>query len=162
MVQIWDVRALPSSKTSQAVPKPAAWQYAGRSINSAFFSPSGKRLLTTTQSNKLEIFEDVQCQSGLIQPHRSLNHDNQTGRWLSTFMARWHPAVSEQEIFVVGSMAQPRCMEIFSQDGELLRAVRGDAMSAVASRCCFHINSSKLVIAGGSSSGRITVARKPV
>jgi hypothetical protein len=115
MVQIWDVRALPSSKTSQVVLKPAAWQYLGRSINSVFFSPSGKRLLTTTQSNKLEIFKDVQCQLGLIQPHLSLNNDNTTGRRLSAIMARWHPAVSDQEIFVVGSMAQPRCTEIFCQ-----------------------------------------------
>ena len=159
MVQIWDVRALPSSKTSNVVPKPVAWQCAGRSINSAFFSPSGKKLLTTTQSNRLEIFESVQHLSGLIQPHRSLNHDNQTGRWLSTFMARWHPALLEQEIFVVGSMAQPRCMEIFSHDGELLRAMRGGAMTAVASRCCFHNNPDKLIVVGGSSSGRVTVAR---
>lgn len=159
MVQIWDVRALPSSKTSNTVPKPVAWQHAGRSINSAFFSPSGRRLLTTTQSNKLQIFEDAQRQSGLIHPHQSINHDNQTGRWLSTFMARWHPTMSEQEIFVVGSMSQPRCMEVFSHDGELLRAIRGEALTAVMSRCCFHANADKLIVVGGSSSGRVTVAR---
>lgn len=152
---------MPTLNTSKKVdPKPFAWQSAGgRSINSANFSPSGKRLVTTTFSNKLQIFDDAHLKSGLVQPHISLNHDNQTGRWLSTFMAKWHPTLSEHEIFVVGSMSQPRCIEIFSQDGELLRAIRGDALTAVASRCCFHPAPNKLVVIGGNSSGRVTVAR---
>lgn len=161
VVQLWDVRKIPTM-SSREKPKPLSWQEAGRSINSAFFSPSGRRLLTTTQSNKLDILEDAHLAKGLIgEPKSSVRHDNQTGRWLSTFMARWHPSSSSsnQEIFVVGSMRQPRCIEVFDHDGELLREIRGDALTAVASRCCFHPDPNRLIVVGGNSSGRVTIAR---
>lgn len=147
--------------SSDKLPKPLAWQSAGRSINSAFFSPSGAVLVTTTMSNRLEVLEDAHLASGLIKvpPNKSIKHDNQTGRWLSTFMARWHPGMSGREIFVVGSMKQPRTIEIWGDDGKLLREIRGDALTAVASRCCFHPSANKLIVVGGNSSGRVTVAR---
>jgi WD40 repeat protein len=163
IVQLWDVRKMEVKKDKA---KAVAWHDAGRSINSAYFSPSGRRLLTTTQSNKLEIFEDAHllanATKGIMTPKISVRHDNQTGRWLSTFMAKWHPSImvgGEQEMFIVGSMQKPRCIEIYSQDGKVLREVRGDALSAVASRCCFHPNANRLIAVGGNSSGRVTIAR---
>ena len=161
MVQLWDVRKVPCyNKNSGKLPTSFAYQHAGRSINSAYFSPSGKSLLTTTQSNKLEILEDSHLASGLIKPKSSIKHDNQTGRWLSTLMAKWHPSTfSDRELFVVGSMKKPRCIEVFADSGDLVREISGDALTAVASRCCFHPNSNKLIVVGGNSSGRVTVAR---
>jgi len=160
VVQLWDVRQMPSSSDgSKKQPKPLAWQPVGRSINSAFFSPTGGRLVTTTMSDKLEILEDFHMSTGLTQPKTDIRHNNQTGRWLSTLMARWHPALDDREIFVVGSMQQPRTIEVFASNGELLREIRGDALTAVASRCCFHPNPDRLVVVGGNSSGRVTVAR---
>ena len=90
---------------------------------------------------------------------KSIKHDNQTGRWLSTFMAKWHPGFAEKEIFVVGSMKKPRTIEVWGDDGKLLRELQGDALSAVASRCCFHPNASEVIVVGGNSSGRVTVSR---
>jgi WD40 repeat protein len=160
IVQLWDVRKIPTL-SSKEKPKPISWQESGgRSINSAYFSPSGKRLLTTTMSNRLEIMEDSHLVAGRMMPKMRVSHDNQTGRWLSTFMARWHPGCyTNREIFVVGSMKQPRCMEVYDHDGDLLREIRGDAITAVASRCCFHPDTNKLIVIGGNSSGRVTIAR---
>jgi WD40 repeat protein len=160
IVQLWDVRKIPTS-SSKAKPKPVSWQEAGgRSINSAYFSPSGRRLLTTTMSNRLEIIEDSHLATGKLTTKVSVNHDNQTGRWLSTFMARWHPGCYDnRELFVVGCMKQPRCMEVYDHDGDLLREIRGDAITAVASRCCFHPDPNRLVVIGGNGSGRVTIAR---
>jgi len=161
-VLFWDVRKLPSLKSSNdRLPKPIAYQSAGRSINSAYFSPSGTKMVTTTQSNTLDLLESAHTASGVIKPAKSIRHDNQTGRWLSTFMAQWNPNTisSNKEIFVVGSMKKPRTIEVFSSDGELLREIRGEALTAVASRCCFHPNANKFIVLGGNSSGRVTVAR---
>jgi len=159
IVQLWDVRSM--SDSSSKKPKPLAWQNAGKSINSAFFSPSGKRLLTTTMMDHLDILEDAHLASGLIKtPKTRIKHDNRTGRWLSTFIARWHPATfSGEEIFVSGSMKKPRTVEVFGGDGSLLREISGDALTAVASRCCFHPSAEKLIVIGGNSSGRLTIAR---
>merc|ERR1712127_344056 len=128
--------------------------------NSAFFSPSGTKLLTTTQSNTLDILENAHTALGVMKPAKSVKHDNQTGRWLSTFIARWHPAtVGDSEMFVVGSMKQPRIIEVFEGDGTLRREIGGEALTAVASRCCFHPSEKSLIVVGGNSSGRVTVAR---
>lgn len=156
VVQLWDVRKMGDKK-----PKPLAWQNAGKSINSAFFSPSGKRLLTTTMMDHIDILEDAHLSSGLIKaPKTRIKHDNRTGRWLSTFMARWHPATfSGEEIFVSGSMKKPRTIEVFGGDGSLRRELTGDALTAVASRCCFHPSAENLIVVGGNSSGRLTIAR---
>ncbi len=111
-------------------------------------------------SNRLEIVEDPHLAAGVMSPRISVHHDNQTGRWLSTFMARWHPGwYDDREIFVVGSMKQPRCMEVYDRNGVLLREIRGDAITAVASRCCFHPDPNRLVVVGGNGSGRVTIAR---
>ena len=142
--------------------EPTSFQNIGRSVNSAFFSPSGSSLLTTTQLDTLDLLGDAHLKSGLIKkPTHRIRHNNKTGRWLSTFMARWHPGLdSGEETFVVGSMQQPRTIEIFSgTSGKLLRGIRGEALTAVASRCCFHPNTNELIVVGGNSSGRVTVAR---
>lgn len=156
-VNIWDIRKMKSSKSS-----PIASQYSTKSINSAFFSPSGKHLLTTTMSDTLDIISDAHLVEGRIEkPTHRIRHNNRTGRWLATFMAQWHPSSSSgDDLFVVGSMQQPRTLQIFdANEGELLRDLRGDALTSVVSRCCFHPSTSKLVAAGGNSSGRVTIAR---
>ena len=78
------------------------------------------------------------------------------GRWLTTFQATWHPVV---DIFCCGSMNKPRCMEIFDGQGRLLREMRGESLSSVMSRTCFHPSTDKLVMIGGNSSGRVVVVR---
>ena len=113
-------------------------------------------------SNTLDIFTDAhlgtkESKQPQLRPTHRIQHNNQTGRWLSTFMAKWHPC---EDLFIVGSMQRPRMMEIFDGNcGELVKGVQGEALTAVASRCCFHPSSDKLIVAGGNSSGRVTVAR---
>jgi hypothetical protein len=105
-----------------------------------------------------------------VEPVQSIRHDNKTGRWLSTFMANWHPV---HDVFCVGSMQQPRVMEVFtleplnnnsnsnSAGGDQFDrvAIGGDAMTAVTSRCCFHSWSDQLIVVGGTSSGRVAISR---
>jgi len=160
-----------------ASPSPITEHFAGRSINSALFSPSGSTLVSVTQSNTLDIYKDlhlVGTDDGvessktnkavnratsrpiITKPKRSIKHDNQTGRWLSTFITAWHP---QRELFICGSMAQPRRMELFDDQGTLLRGIQGEQLSAVTSRCDFHPSLDKLIMVGGNSSGRVTIIR---
>ena len=71
-------------------------------------------------------------------------------------MATWHPQL---DIFVCGSMSKPRCMELFDYNGKLVRAVSGESMTAVASRCCFHRSADRLIMIGGNSSGRVVAVQ---
>lgn len=137
-VNLWDIRKFKSIKSGTNV-EPIATQRSSKSINSAFFSPSGKNLLTTTMSDTLDLISDCHLQSGLIsKPTHRIRHDNRTGRWLSTLMAQWHPAATNEELFIVGSMSRPRRMEFFNGDnGKMLKGLSGEFLTAVVSRCCY-------------------------
>jgi WD40 repeat protein len=155
-VHIWDIRKFHTARKGKS-PTPLSTQHAGKSVNSAFFSPSGSTLLSTTMSNTLELTKEAHLANEMnLKPTKRVRHDNHTGRWLCTFMAQWHPSM---DIFVVGSMQKPRAIEIFDSEGQELRAVQGESLTAVASRCCFHPSEDRLILVGGNSSGRVTVVR---
>ena len=109
-------------------------------------------------SNTLDIIVDAHLQNDKMIPEHRIKHNNQTGRWLATFHAKWHPT-STEDLFVAGSLQKPRTMQIFNGDGNLVRDIWGDSLTAVVSRCCFHPSMNNLVVAGGNSSGRVTIAR---
>jgi len=157
-VRLWDIRKFRDNRNGKGeAPTPLTVQHAGKSVNSAFFSPSGSTLLSTTMANTLDITKDAHLKNDeTLVATKRVRHDNHTGRWLTTFMAQWHPSA---DIFVVGSMKRPRCIELFDSSGNELRAIQGEALTAVASRCCFHPSLDKLVLVGGNSSGRMTVLR---
>jgi WD40 repeat protein len=158
-VRLFDIRKFRDNRKSKGKgPTPLAIQHAGKSVNSAFFSPSGNALLSTTMANTLDITKDAHLVSNNqnLKATKRVSHDNHTGRWLTTFMAQWHPSL---DIFVVGSMKRPRCIELYDSEGKQLRAIEGEALTAVASRCCFHPSVDKLVVVGGNSSGRMTVLK---
>jgi WD repeat-containing protein 76 len=176
-VALWDVRTL--GAPSGGAVAPIALYNGGRSVNSAYFSPSGRYVVSTTMANKLDLFEDLHlaasvdrksspskkqpksASAGLLKPYKSITHDNMTGRWLTTFQAVFHPQL---DIFAVGSMRQPRGVELFdpaprNEPSHLLRTVTGDALTAVASRLAFHPRTDQLILVGGNSSGRATIVR---
>lgn len=151
-IQLFDIRNLKSSNN-----KPVASHSFSKSVNSAHFSPSGSYVVATTMSDTLDIYNDFHLKNtNLISPNRRIVHNNQTGRWLATLHATWHPS---QDIFVVGSMAQPRCMEIFNENG-IVRSVRGEMLNSVASRCCFHPSMEEIMCLGGNSSGKVFLLKK--
>lgn len=78
-VCIWDLRRI---NTHQ--PKPLKEVRHNRAVQSAYFSPSGSYLATTSTD------DTVGMVSGVNFEHTSMiNHDNRTGRWLSSFRAIW-------------------------------------------------------------------------
>eukprot|EP00520_Triparma_pacifica_P001050 CAMPEP_0118653354 /NCGR_PEP_ID=MMETSP0785-20121206/11788_1 /TAXON_ID=91992 /ORGANISM="Bolidomonas pacifica, Strain CCMP 1866" /LENGTH=545 /DNA_ID=CAMNT_0006545895 /DNA_START=57 /DNA_END=1691 /DNA_ORIENTATION=- len=153
-VKLFDVRKFgkwnqKSKKTSKA-PKPFATHAFAGSINSTFFSPSGSYLLTTSTANVLSLTTDAhKCKGDMSKASQIISHNNQTGRYLATFMARWHPS---HDIFTVGSMNKPRQIEVFGKEGKgkfkCQARIRGDGVSAVCSRNAFH--DTLPVLIGGS------------
>ena len=56
-----------------------------RAISSAFLSPlTGEKLATVAYDNKIRFYE-VGGSNKTESPSKSIHHNNQTGRWLSTF-----------------------------------------------------------------------------
>jgi WD repeat-containing protein 76 len=168
VVRLWDIRKFDdsrrrSSKSNNKAPKEIASLSCGYSISSSYFSPSGHALLTTSFADRIDLMDNFHLMATTTSSKtpknkftKSIPHNNQTGRWLSTFMASWHDT---EDIFVVGSLSKPRCVEVFDAKGKLMQAIQGNALSSVMSRCAFHPSSQELIVIGGNSSGRVAVIK---
>ena len=150
---IFDTRMATSSKLM----KPLINLYGHtKSLSSAKFSPlTGSKVVTVAYDNKIRLFNTSEEFKQDLKPYKSISHNNQTGRWLTTFKAEWHP--QNEDIFFVGSMNQPRQMDVVTNKGNLsdLYALKGEDLASVCSIVKCH--PSKDIIVGGNSSGRVHV-----
>jgi WD repeat-containing protein 76 len=116
-------------------------------------------------ANTLEVFSSVaKATNDSFQPAQVIHHDNKTGRWLTTFQAVYHPSI--EHLLAVGSMAKPRRLDIYDDRGTTTattaahhHGVSGEALTAVVSRLAFHPRTDRIIVAGGNSSGRVTIFR---
>lgn len=85
--RIWDMRQLKAgSSLSDLAHK--------RVVNSAYFSPlSGSKILTTSQDNRLRIWDSIF--GNLDSPSREIVHSHDFNRHLTPFRAEWDPKVIE-------------------------------------------------------------------
>ena len=99
VVRLFDLRKMGNTqgKSTPKKPKALRQQVAGLSVSSAFFSPSGKSLLTTSFANRLDLTEDVHLKTtgATIKPTHSIRHNNQTGTSVVTSECRGMEAAAE-------------------------------------------------------------------
>ncbi|EPQ31927.1 uncharacterized protein PFL1_00126 [Pseudozyma flocculosa PF-1] len=90
----------------------------------------------------------------LLGAPTTIPHNNQTGKWLTLFRARWHANAGVEPHFSIGSMT--RRAEIYAADGTLLRALWDpEVVTAVPAVTVMHpLLPGKL--ATGNASGRCT------
>lgn len=63
-----------------------------RVVNSAYFSPlSGSKILTTSQDNRLRVWDSIF--GNLDSPSREIVHSHDFNRHLTPFRAEWDPKV---------------------------------------------------------------------
>eukprot|EP01039_Chlorochromonas_danica_P000443 gene443-477_t len=130
-----------------------------KSINAAYISPDGEFLVSVSQDDTVKLTSHFSSSSPATY---TLRHNNFTGRWLSTF----RPTFDEKRpsTFVLGSMAQPRRVEIFqakSKNGhpclDNVCNLQADLLGSVCSRSCFHKHLD--VVLCSNSSGRVHLFR---
>ena len=115
-------------------------------------------MLTVCHDNRVRLYpssiDGASSCSGGVSPRRSIVHNNQTGRWLTTFKAEWHP--KREDVFFVGSMSQPRQIDVLDgSTGAQLGPLVGEDLASVCSIVRCHPTMD--VVAGGNSSGRVHV-----
>lgn len=71
----------------------------GRVVNSAYFSPlSGNKILTTSQDNRLRVWDSIF--GNLDSPSREIVHSHDFNRHLTPFRAEWDPKVVHTHIHI--------------------------------------------------------------
>ncbi|XP_069686474.1 WD repeat-containing protein 76-like isoform X2 [Periplaneta americana] len=143
--KIWDRRYI-NKRSAYAVfvlPHP-------KGLTSAFFSPAGRYVLTTCNDDRLRIYDvaDMRTRPNVMA---NIRHNTHTGQWLTTFKATWHPR--REDVFIVGSMEQPRGILLYGNHGERLHKLMDENLASVCSICLFHPTQN--IIFGGNSSGRV-------
>lgn len=91
--RIWDIRRLEAGSSLCDLPHK-------RVVNSAYFSPSGSKILTTSQDNRLRIWDSIF--GNLDSPSREIVHSHDFNRHLTPFRAEWDPKDPSESLAVIG------------------------------------------------------------
>lgn len=136
---IWDLRLMGTRK-----PKNVKVIKHNKAVHSAYFSPSGKCLATTSLDNLVGILSGPDFADTSM-----IYHNNRTGRWLSTFRAMW--GWDDAHIFI-GSMN--REVDVISTSTGKMSSLRSSDMSAIP--CRFAAHPSKVgMLAAATGGGQI-------
>ncbi|KAG8367544.1 hypothetical protein BUALT_Bualt16G0082900 [Buddleja alternifolia] len=139
---IWDLRHVNADK-------PTALKIVShkRAVHSAYFSPTGKFLATTSLDDK------VGLSSGANYENTSMvYHYNQTGRWISTFRGIW--GWDDSSIFI-GNMK--RGVDVISVSGKKpVATLQSDLMTAITCRFAAHPYNVG-TLAGATSGGQVYI-----
>ncbi|KAK3123160.1 hypothetical protein QOZ80_8AG0625000 [Eleusine coracana subsp. coracana] len=127
---LWDLRRM-----KKKAPESLKVFTHNKTVHSAYFSPSGGMIATTSLDDTVRIFDldnsDVSC---------ILSHNNQTGRWLSTFKAVW--SWNDTDLFI-GNMK--RAIDVISIDrsenslsASNTASLQSEYMTAIPCRFALH------------------------
>ncbi|EPS73176.1 hypothetical protein M569_01579, partial [Genlisea aurea] len=139
---IWDLRKLGGDKATEL----RSIRHS-RAVNSAYFSPGGKFLATTSYDDKVGV------SSGANYEELSMiYHNNQTGRWISSFRGIW--GWDDSWIFI-GNMS--RGIDAISvPEKKVISTLRSDHMTAIPCRFDSHPYDVG-TLAGGTSGGQVYI-----
>ncbi|XP_057968374.1 uncharacterized protein LOC131157922 [Malania oleifera] len=140
--QIWDLRNVDAHK-----PKPLKVVNHKRAVHSAYFSPSGRFLATTSIGDEIGLLSGDSFENFSL-----LKHDNQTGRWISSFRAIW--GWDDSSLFI-GNMK--RGVDVISSArGKAIMTLQSPHMSAIP--CRFDAHPCQVgMLAGATSGGQLYV-----
>ncbi|KAK7300953.1 hypothetical protein RJT34_11806 [Clitoria ternatea] len=92
--RLWDVRRIEAGSSLFNLEHK-------RVVNSAYFSPiSGSKILTTSQDNRLRIWDSIF--GNMDTPSREIVHSHDFNRHLTPFKAEWDPKDPSESLAVVG------------------------------------------------------------
>lgn len=167
VAKVWDVRNMKRDGAGAIEPaevKPLAELKHDDGVTSAFFSKSGKHMVTCADDNKLRVWSDAFSTgtTGLLAkggklsvaksappPTHSIFHDNHTGIWITRFKCTWDPA--NDDTFVIGNMK--RAVQLFSATtGEELAYISHELLTAIPTQNAIHPKLN--CILSGTASGR--------
>ncbi|KAG0454516.1 hypothetical protein HPP92_023808 [Vanilla planifolia] len=120
---IWDLRSIKKYQSKQL-----KMVQHKRAVHSAYFSPSGVYLATTSFDDRIGILS-VSDPTDLSM----VRHNNQTGRWLSSFRAIWG---WDDSFLFLGNME--RTVDIISTSNRTITALESPEITSIPCRFAAH------------------------
>ncbi|KAJ6731785.1 WD REPEAT-CONTAINING PROTEIN 76 [Salix purpurea] len=141
-VCLWDLRKVDAGK-----PKSLKIVNHERAVHSAYFSPSGSSLASTSFDDTIGILSGVN-----FEDTSRVQHSNQTGRWISSFRATWG---WDDSFVYVGNMK--RGVDIISPDQRrVIKTLQSPHMTAIP--CRFHAHPCRVgMLAGATAGGQVYI-----
>ncbi|KAJ1912900.1 hypothetical protein IWQ60_009450 [Tieghemiomyces parasiticus] len=147
-------RAAEITEGLKAVKEVAALDYS-KSVTAAYWDPTGRRLVNTGFDDTIRLTDVDWSAATDLKERAVIRHNNQTGRWLTMFRAKWNPSADVPPCIVVGNMK--RYVDIFcGSTGELVTQLY-DANRITAVPAVNEFHPTLPVIVAGNASGRMTV-----
>ncbi|KAI9320782.1 WD40-repeat-containing domain protein [Dichotomocladium elegans] len=127
----------------------------GYAVTSAYWSPKGNKLATTSYDDLIRIFELQK--SGDIKLQSSIRHNNHTGKWVTMFRARWNenPIADNHQHFAIGNMKHPADIISGETGDKLISLMDYDRITAIQAVTQFHPTSENMLLATANASGRV-------
>ncbi|XP_077222551.1 DNA damage-binding protein cmr1-like [Tasmannia lanceolata] len=120
---IWDLRSI-----NVRYPKSLKTVEHQKAVHSAYFSPSGRCLATTSYEDNIRLLSGVDFGDMAM-----IRHNNQTGRWISSFRAIWG---WDDSYLFVGNMK--RAVDVISTVKQTAKALESPYMTAIPCRFASH------------------------
>ncbi|XP_046396581.1 WD repeat-containing protein 76-like [Ischnura elegans] len=166
LVSLWDLRKFgrKSPKVADKAVDTSALicqMSVQKAVSSAFFSPvTGSGLLCTSADERIRIYDTSKLAEGaapsVCRVETDIRHLHKNSMWLSHFRATWHP--QRDDAFVIGSLANPRRVEVYGRPGRMLCALGKDGHFPINTVCpvnAFHPN--RMLLACADSGGRVHI-----
>ncbi|XP_078439666.1 DROUGHT SENSITIVE 1 isoform X1 [Wolffia australiana] len=141
IASIWDLRKIHSKK-----PECITTAQHARAVHSAYFSPSGTCLATTSIDDTVGILSGPSFDNWT-----TIKHFNQTGRWLSSFRAIWG---WDDRFLFMGNMR--RAVDIITVEDKNIVPLESPFMTAIPCRFAVHPQRVGL-LAGATAGGQIYI-----
>ncbi|KAL3344102.1 hypothetical protein AABB24_023506 [Solanum stoloniferum] len=139
---IWDLRKIGAHK-----PKSLQTVFHKRAVHSAYFSPSGRFLATTSIDNNVGVLSGANYEDTSM-----ISHYNHTNRWISSFRGIWG---WDDSYIYIGNME--RGVDVISvADKKLDFTLRNEHMTAIP--CRFDAHQKEVgMLAGATSGGQVYI-----
>ncbi|KAI3782013.1 hypothetical protein L2E82_12044 [Cichorium intybus] len=140
---IWDLRKVGRKSNPNSLKEITR----DRAVHSAYFSPSGSHLATTSHDDKIGVLSGANYDDEFL-----LYHYNQTGRWLSSFKGVW--GWDDSYVFV-GNMK--RGVDVISTEkNRIVTTLESPHVTAIP--CRFDAHPFKVgMLAGATSGGQVYI-----